>query len=165
MPYKEEWVSPDIFISVMGVTIFHTYNNDDYNNASGYVFSTSSEENEEREEKYDFDIRDIDPRIKSVANQTEFMALAESAIAAGLISGKIVVHEENDGFPFGKKTWKVEVAETVTKVKTYERSGYTESEAMENAVRQAKLDGFDDVEDGTVEYTPMILEDDEDFGE
>ena len=58
MPYKTIWVEPEVFLEHSGVTVYHTYKDDDIEQgASWYWFRLDQEENDEGE----FDIRDLDP--------------------------------------------------------------------------------------------------------
>jgi len=57
MPYTiPEWVEPEVAVTHKGVTVYHTYKADEVGNKLGYWFTTSPETREERD---DFDVRDI----------------------------------------------------------------------------------------------------------
>ena len=57
MPYKTIWVEPEVFLEHNGVTVYHTYRDDDFDQgANWYWFRLDQEENDEGK----FDIRDLD---------------------------------------------------------------------------------------------------------
>lgn len=58
MPYKTIWVEPEVFLEHNGVTVYHTYKDDDFEQgANWYWFRLDQEEDDEGK----FDIRDVDP--------------------------------------------------------------------------------------------------------
>ena len=57
MPYKPIWVEPEVFLEHNGVTVYHTYRDDDIDQgANWYWFRLDQEENDEGK----FYIRDLD---------------------------------------------------------------------------------------------------------
>lgn len=58
MPYKTVWVEPEVFLEHNGVTVYHTYKDDDVDQGTDwYWFRLDQEEDDEGM----FDIRDVDP--------------------------------------------------------------------------------------------------------
>ena len=58
MPYKTVWVEPEVFLEHNGVTVYHTYRDDDIEQgANWFWFRLDQEEDDEGK----FDIRDVDP--------------------------------------------------------------------------------------------------------
>lgn len=57
MPYKTIWVEPEVFLEHNGVTVYHTYMDDDIGQGTDrYWFRLDKEENDGK-----FDILDVDP--------------------------------------------------------------------------------------------------------
>lgn len=57
MPYKIIWVEPEVFLEHNGVTVYHTYRDDDIDQGTDrYWFRLDQEENDGK-----FDILDVDP--------------------------------------------------------------------------------------------------------
>ena len=64
MPLK--WVEPDVFFEHLGVTIYNTYNDNNYDDPSQYWFTTDETENEgEGEFGFEFDIREIKEELNT----------------------------------------------------------------------------------------------------
>ena len=59
MPYKTVWVEPEIFLEHKGVTVYHTYRDDDFEQGARWYWFTQREDGGEDEGA--FDIRDVDP--------------------------------------------------------------------------------------------------------
>jgi hypothetical protein len=58
MPYKQVWVKPKVFMRYKGVTIYHTYKDDESNNGpSMYYYSTSEQCSDEG--MMSFDVREL----------------------------------------------------------------------------------------------------------
>ena len=58
MPYKTIWVEPEVFLEHNGVTVYHTYRDDEFEQgANWYWFRLDQEECD----KGKFDIRNVDP--------------------------------------------------------------------------------------------------------
>jgi len=58
MPYITEWIYPDMFLAYKDHTIYRAYEDDEYSKPLEYWFSTDETEDEDGE--YYFDIRDIE---------------------------------------------------------------------------------------------------------
>jgi len=59
MPYKEEWVDPEVFLEHKGITIYHIYKNDNIDQGERtYHYTTDIEEGERGDSA--FDVRDLD---------------------------------------------------------------------------------------------------------
>ena len=59
MPYKTIWVEPEVFLEHNGVTVYHTYRDDDFDQGADWHWFTLQEDG--GEDKGAFDIRDVDP--------------------------------------------------------------------------------------------------------
>ena len=59
MPYKTIWVEPEVFFEHNGVTVYHTYRDDDIDQGANWFWFTLREDG--GEDKGAFDIRDVDP--------------------------------------------------------------------------------------------------------
>ena len=59
MPYKTVWVEPEVFLEHNGVTVYHTYKDDDIDQGANWYWFTLQELGSECEGA--FDIRDVDP--------------------------------------------------------------------------------------------------------
>ena len=58
MPYKTIWVEPEVFLEHNGVTVYHTYRDDDFDQGANWYWFTLREDGDE--DKGAFDIRDLD---------------------------------------------------------------------------------------------------------
>lgn len=58
MPYKTIWVEPEVFLEYKGVTVYHTYKDDDFEQGANWYWFRLDQEEEDDEGK--FDIRDLD---------------------------------------------------------------------------------------------------------
>lgn len=56
MPWKKEWVDPEVFMIHNGVTIYKTYEDKDWYDVNEWYFTTSSDENESQ---YEFDVTQL----------------------------------------------------------------------------------------------------------
>jgi len=68
MPYKSEWVEPDIYLEHNGVRVFYTYDNDDYDDPNFCYYTTNEDDNTEDH----FDVRDLKSWFPD-PNQPEFL--------------------------------------------------------------------------------------------
>ena len=59
MPYKTVWVEPEVFLEHNGVTVYHTYKDDDIEQGADRYWFTLREDGGEDEGA--FDIRYVDP--------------------------------------------------------------------------------------------------------
>ena len=57
MPYKTIWVEPEVFLEHNGVTVYHTYRDDDFEQGADWYWFRLDQGGDESE----FDIRDVDP--------------------------------------------------------------------------------------------------------
>ena len=84
MPYKTIWVEPEVFLEHNGVTVYHTYRDDDIDQGANWFLFTLREDG--GEDKDAFDIRDVDPLnlYKSGLDETR-RAVLRHAIDNGLL--------------------------------------------------------------------------------
>lgn len=60
MPYSTEWVEPEELLTHKGVTVWHTYKDEDVEQGpSGYWFTLEPTEGYEGDELWVFDFRDL----------------------------------------------------------------------------------------------------------
>ena len=61
MPYKREWIEPEIVASVNGITVYRHYKNEEYYNAYCYHFKAVSScvDSKEVEDYPSFDVREL----------------------------------------------------------------------------------------------------------
>ena len=99
MPYK--WVDPKVFVKWKGVTVYHTYRNDDANNAWFYHFTTNSA-GAEGDDENSFDIREL-PVVANPKNQTKCLSSNnlehQKLIIKKCIEVKNIKLEPPDGWP------------------------------------------------------------------
>lgn len=64
MPYKSEWVDPEIMLEYHGITVFCIYDNDDFDaGPASYWFTLDPDDSQEG--RADFDVREFDvPAVK-----------------------------------------------------------------------------------------------------
>lgn len=87
MPYTQEWVAPEVFMQHKGVTIYHTYDDGDFNNGPMKFWYTTCEN--DTEVKFHFDVRDLPtdiPRpVLNKSQECECKRIISDAINSGLI--------------------------------------------------------------------------------
>jgi len=62
VPWRIEWIEPEIFLQHNGVTVYHAYKNNDVEQKFTYWFTTNPEYYEEfggEADPYEFDVRDL----------------------------------------------------------------------------------------------------------
>ena len=88
MPYSTKWVEPEIFTSHLGVTIYHTYKDDDLGNgAATFWYTTHSND---CLQEFHFDVRDLATRsARTISGQRPrpeaIRAVLHEAIQAGVL--------------------------------------------------------------------------------
>lgn len=59
MPYVSQYVLPDVFLKYKGVTVYHTYNDGEFNEPSQNYFCTNIDDADEDENETQFDVREL----------------------------------------------------------------------------------------------------------
>lgn len=59
MPYQEVWMDSEVVLEHKGVTIYRTYNDDNYDEPSIYWFTTQKAEPGDHRSPVDFDVREL----------------------------------------------------------------------------------------------------------
>lgn len=89
MPYKTEWIDPDIFIEHEGVRIYHTYKDEEWENGRLTYWFTTSED--DFDEICHFDVRDIrlcdEDRVKTMGDGKRTPSFKGSTAYQELICG------------------------------------------------------------------------------
>lgn len=80
MPYKTEWVKADLFVKHKGVSIYCTYDNQDYEDCLFYHYSTNSMEDDPENDDFDFDVRDLNTYQGDDSKHADYI---RAAIAKG----------------------------------------------------------------------------------
>lgn len=78
MPYRNEWVAPDLFVEHTGVKIYHVYKDEDENEPREFWYTTSLTEGDCS--GFDFDVRNL-PDYDSADHD----GTIKRAIEAGLL--------------------------------------------------------------------------------
>jgi hypothetical protein len=55
MPYRTEWIEPEVFLTHKGITVYHCYNDDDFDDCLHYWYTTSDQD----DHTCDFDVREL----------------------------------------------------------------------------------------------------------
>lgn len=93
MPFKNEWVDPEIFLTHNNLVVYRTYDDDNFENGSrGYVYTTQGGVDDS---DYCFDVRSLDvPSKKDLQKHPPYLGTANP--------------EWHTASPEQKKEWKVQ---------------------------------------------------------
>jgi hypothetical protein len=83
MPYKTEWADRDVFLTHQGVTVYHAYDDGDFDDRLLYHFSVAQDE----EGGGEFDVRDL-PTFRGVSENSSELDVTEAiqqAIEQGIL--------------------------------------------------------------------------------
>lgn len=92
MPYKEEWVDPEVFLEHHEVTVYHTYKNDDFSDRNQFWFTTEADGEGDSE----FDVRKLpgfDSKINPYKETKKFSDHAKDVIKKA-IEAKLIPIEK-----------------------------------------------------------------------
>lgn len=94
MPYRTEWQEPEVFLEHNGVTVYHTYKDDDIEQGPRtYWFVTGKHEGEDEA----FDVRDLEtPSRDRLYGHTESLSEAIRAILREAIDAGLIQATEED---------------------------------------------------------------------
>lgn len=97
MPYRTEWVDPEVFLIHGDVTVYHLYHGDDFfAGAKTFWFSTSSKGSEEGAgANGEFDVRTLPAWPKEGMEDWDVWTWAEDAIRDAIDQGILPVKEDS----------------------------------------------------------------------
>ena len=87
MPYKTVWVEPEVFLEHEGVTVYHTYKDDDFEQGARWYWFTLQEVGGEDEGAFDIRGLDTDNLLanRPPHNSDPRRAVLRNAIDKGLL--------------------------------------------------------------------------------
>ncbi len=90
MPYREEYVEPEVFLEFRDVVIYRAYKNQQADEQLSYWYTTDHDENEE----YEFDVRKL-PKVEGYdADKCEdHTVIIIEAIKSGVVPVKLTEAE------------------------------------------------------------------------
>lgn len=87
MPYRYDWYNPEVFLSYKGITIYHCYKDDDYDDVLLYWYTTYGGCDSELTEKFQFDVRELPTWVDNADSLTDsIIDSIKRAIDQGLIA-------------------------------------------------------------------------------
>jgi hypothetical protein len=108
MPWRTEWVAPEVFLEHEGVVVYHSYKDNDMGSRMTYWYTTNPEHCEEiggEVDPYEFDVRDLTVDARDAPRQVvdalapplpELEQIADTirrAIHAGIIRVPPATHQ------------------------------------------------------------------------
>jgi len=86
MPYKSEWVKKDVALEYKGVTVYHSYKDDDYTQQLEYWYSL---DDNDCDDESSFDVRSIKMSLKG----TSAIEILKQAIDEGILESDMSIEE------------------------------------------------------------------------
>ena len=77
MPYRTEWVEPEVFVEHQGIVIYHAYNDDQADQVLWFHYAVPGDSNPNGRQ---FDIRDLDCRGFDLNNRKHHEQIFKRAI-------------------------------------------------------------------------------------